>query len=145
MVVHNDTRVLQARETLAWMSRAVAHEATELERIAQASIENETILRAKIKQARDVIDQANTLVYKLDSNEKKIDEIVCAEHVVHNQLYELVAEICAIDDTVYVLSKALDKGRISLDTFLKHSRSLGREQFMKRALVHKISTKLELI
>lgn len=146
MVAHNDTRVLQARETLAWMSRAVAHETTELERIAQASIENETILRAKIQQAKDVVmHQARDLETKLDTNPKKIDEIVCAENVVHNQLYELVAEICAIDDTVYVLSKALDMGRISLDTFLKHSRSLGREQFMKRALVHKISTKLELL
>lgn len=35
------------------------------------------------------------------------------------RLYDLVTEDMAIEDTIYVLGKALDKERISLDVFLK--------------------------
>ena len=37
------------------------------------------------------------------------------------RLYDLVTEDMAIEDTIYVLGKALDKERISLDVFLKVS------------------------
>jgi hypothetical protein len=35
------------------------------------------------------------------------------------RLYDLVTEDMAIEDTIYVLGKALDKERICLDVFLK--------------------------
>lgn len=35
------------------------------------------------------------------------------------RLYDLVTEDMAIEDTIYVLGKALDRERISLDVFLK--------------------------
>lgn len=138
MVAHNDIRLLQTRETLLWMERAVANEMAELDRITTASQENEFILTEKIAQAKAVIQDSQT------REEPKIDDVVCAETVVYNQLYDLVTETYAIDDTLYILSKALDKGRISLDTFLKRTRILAREQFMNRALVEKISTQLGL-
>ncbi|VVT46738.1 uncharacterized protein SAPINGB_P001362 [Magnusiomyces paraingens] len=138
MVAHNDIRLLQTRETLLWMERAVNNELTDLDRITAASQENEAILTQKISQAKAVIEDAKS------REEPKIDEVVCAETVVYNQLYDLVSESYAIDDTLYVLSKALDKGRISLESFLRHTRILSREQFMKRALVDKISTQLGL-
>lgn len=36
-----------------------------------------------------------------------------------SRLYDLVTEDMAIEDTIYVLGKALDRERISLDVFLK--------------------------
>ena len=61
-----------------------------------------------------------------------------------------MAEDLAIDDTIEILSKALDYERISLDAFLKVSlpsigesngqetRKLAREQFLVKALIQKI-------
>lgn len=74
----------------------------------------------------------------------------------------MVAEDNAIEDTIYHMTRALDNERIDLDRFLKVSlgqstldkpcalqrgrscadvkaiRMLGREQYMKRALIERI-------
>ncbi|EJU05683.1 UEV-domain-containing protein [Dacryopinax primogenitus] len=70
--------------------------------------------------------------------EPGVDEIVCADTIVGNQLIDLVAEDNAIEDTIYHLHRALNSGRIDLDKFIKTTRALAEEQFMKRALVEKI-------
>lgn len=67
------------------------------------------------------------------------DSLVLATSIVGNQLVELVAEDNAIEDTLYQLGRALNAERIGLDMFLKQTRMLAREQFMKRALANKIS------
>ncbi|KAI5123292.1 hypothetical protein M0805_009313 [Coniferiporia weirii] len=70
--------------------------------------------------------------------EVAIDEMVCASSIVGNQLINLVAEDNAIEDTMYHLHRALNSGRIDLERFLRTTRVLAEEQFMKRALVEKI-------
>ncbi|KAH8117469.1 UEV-domain-containing protein [Phellopilus nigrolimitatus] len=67
-----------------------------------------------------------------------VDEMVCASSIVGNQLINLVAEDNAIEDTMYHLHRALNSGRIDLERFLRTTRVLAEEQFMKRALVEKI-------
>lgn len=67
------------------------------------------------------------------------DTMVMATSIVGNQLIDLVAEDNAIGDTLYQLGRALNAERIDFDRFLKQTRMLAREQFMKRALAHKIS------
>ncbi|KAK9375725.1 UEV domain-containing protein [Lipomyces chichibuensis] len=124
------------RNTLDMLRRTeanLASEQSELTRVSEASARNKTILKDKIRQAEEAIIEAS------QRGEVNVDEIVCAEAVVFNQLYELTADDLAIEDTIYVLGKALDRERISLDDFLKHVRTLAREQFMKRALVRKIA------
>ncbi|KAI8875593.1 UEV-domain-containing protein [Backusella circina FSU 941] len=68
-----------------------------------------------------------------------VDEALCGTSVVANQLFELVADDNAISDTMYFLAKALNSERIDLAVFMKCTRILAREQFMKRALVKKIT------
>lgn len=138
MINENDVRLAQNGESLSWMENTVNIEISELERLIVASKENESILATKIEQAKNVIEDANS---RPDPN---IDEVVCAENVVYNQLYDLVTDDYAIEDTIYILSKALENDRITLDTFLKHIRTLAREQFMKKALVEKIKSQLNL-
>ncbi|KAK9329930.1 UEV domain-containing protein [Lipomyces starkeyi] len=124
------------RNTLDMLRRTetnLASEQSELTRVSEACARNKTILKDKIRQAEEAIIEAS------QRGEVNVDEIVCAEAVVFNQLYELTADDLAIEDTIYVLGKALDRERISLDDFLKHARTLAREQFMKRALVRKIA------
>ena len=67
------------------------------------------------------------------------DSMVLATSIVGNQLVDLVAEDNAIEDTLYHLGRALNAERIDLEKFLKQTRMLAREQFMKRALAMKIS------
>lgn len=71
--------------------------------------------------------------------EPDADSMVLATSIVGNQLVDLVAEDNAIEDTLYHLGRALNAERLDLERFLKQTRLLAREQFMKRALAMKIS------
>ena len=93
-----------------------------------------------------------------------VDELVCGESVVHNQLIELVAEDLALEDTIYQLGKALSGESVNLDLekFLKvchllllqslslstdvlsiqRIRGLAMKQFEKRSLINQITTAL---
>ncbi|KAI0302259.1 UEV domain-containing protein [Russula brevipes] len=92
-----------------------------------------------------------------------VDELVCSTSIVHNQyvslfefshtypnvtlthrLVDLVAEDSAIEDTIYHLHRALNAGRIDLDRFLRTTRVLAEEQFMKRALIERIHRSLPM-
>ncbi|KAF9324936.1 hypothetical protein BG006_000097 [Podila minutissima] len=74
--------------------------------------------------------------------EEPVDEIICGSSVVHNQLFELVAEEIAIEDTIYYLGKALSQDKVELKAYMKHLRNLSREQFMKKALIKKVKAQL---
>ena len=67
-----------------------------------------------------------------------IDEVLVAPTVVGKQLYDLVAEESGIEQAIYALQSALVKGVIGVDTWSRHTRSLAREAFLKRALVRKV-------
>ena len=80
------------------------------------------------------------------------------------RLINLVAEDNAIEDTIYHLHRALNAGKLDLDKFLKvqhpgypipvpfsltivaaqTTRQLAEEQFMKRALIEKITSQLPM-
>ncbi|TFK92396.1 UEV-domain-containing protein [Polyporus arcularius HHB13444] len=68
----------------------------------------------------------------------EVDEMICSTTIVYNQLINLVAEDNAIEDTIYHLHRALNTGRFDLERFLRVTRVLAEEQFMKRALIEKI-------
>jgi ESCRT-I complex subunit TSG101 len=67
-----------------------------------------------------------------------IDELLVAPTVVSNQLYTLVAEERALGDAIFMLGRAVERGRISPAVFSKTTRSLAREWYLKKALVKKI-------
>jgi hypothetical protein len=60
------------------------------------------------------------------------------------RLINLVAEDNAIEDTIYHLHRALNTGRIDLERFLRTTRVLAEEQFMKRALIEKIQVAIPM-
>ncbi|KAI0321637.1 UEV domain-containing protein [Amylostereum chailletii] len=97
------------------------------------------VCRAVAARMRDTVHAADRNLADLKrKGDPPVDELVCAPSIVHNQLVDLVAEDNAIEDTVYHLHRALNAGRIDLDRFLRTTRVLAEEQFMKRALVEKI-------
>ncbi|KAF9971100.1 hypothetical protein BGZ73_006004 [Actinomortierella ambigua] len=115
----------------------------------KTEIQNLKDLEAKIQHnistLRRVIDQLTAKIEQIQSwPEEPIDEIICGSSLVHNQLFELVAEENAIEDTIYALDKALIQDKIELSAYMKHVRNLSREQFMKRALIKKVKNQLGL-
>ncbi|EPE08120.1 escrt-i component [Ophiostoma piceae UAMH 11346] len=67
-----------------------------------------------------------------------IDELLVGPTVVANQLYELVAEERALADAVFMLGRAVERGRVTPVVFAKMTRSLAREWYLKKALVRKV-------
>ncbi|KAK0733052.1 UEV domain-containing protein [Lasiosphaeria miniovina] len=70
--------------------------------------------------------------------EANIDELLVPPTVVGNQLYEVVAEERSPADAIFVLGRAVERGRIAPATFAKTTRSLAREWYLKKALERKI-------
>jgi ESCRT-I complex subunit TSG101 len=66
-----------------------------------------------------------------------VDELLVAPTVVANQLYELVSEERSLGDTLFVLGRAVERGRIEASVFAKMTRSLAREWYLKKALAKK--------
>ncbi|KDQ18507.1 hypothetical protein BOTBODRAFT_513293 [Botryobasidium botryosum FD-172 SS1] len=90
---------------------------------------------------RSVVGAAEGRVEELRrKGDPDVDELVCSTTIVYNQLINLVAEDNAIEDTIYHLHRALNAGRIDLDRFIRTTRVLAEEQFMKRALIEKITS-----
>jgi len=70
--------------------------------------------------------------------EMNIDQLTEPEDEIKKQLFHLEAEDLTIDDTLYFLDRALQRGTIDLVTYLKNVRNLSSDQFFKRALIRKI-------
>ncbi|KAJ1569886.1 hypothetical protein HK096_011063 [Nowakowskiella sp. JEL0078] len=99
-------------------------------------INNIEILQSK---NRELVESIESIKSQPDAN---VDEAITGGTVLNNQLLDVVAEDHAIDDTIQMLFEALDKHDTELAIFLKHVRSLAREQFMKRALIKKIQSQI---
>ncbi|KAH7419848.1 UEV domain-containing protein [Cadophora sp. MPI-SDFR-AT-0126] len=93
---------------------------------------NANNLHTALHDADAVIDQSQ---HRTAPN---VDELLVAPTVVGNQLYELVSEERSLGDALFVLGRAVERGRISPAVFAKMTRTLAREWYLKKALVKKI-------
>lgn len=75
------------------------------------------------------------------------EDLVAPQGPIAQQIFDLLAEELAVQDTIYALSKLFNEGRagINLATYLKQVRELAREQFLAKALHAKIRRKFPLI
>lgn len=85
-----------------------------------------------------VVGEAERRLAVAKAKEVGVDEMVCGAGILWNQLITLVAEDMAIEDTIYHLHRALAAGRMGVGEWMRTTRVLAEEQFMKRALVEKI-------
>ncbi|KAK4693940.1 hypothetical protein P7C71_g3549, partial [Lecanoromycetidae sp. Uapishka_2] len=108
----------------------------ELEKLLSS---NEAILHQAMRDADKVLDDAKR------RKVPNVDEVLVAPTFVAGQLYASVAEAKAIEESRAVLGKALDKGRIGPGVWAKQTRSLAREEFLKKALIKKISRGMGLV
>lgn len=141
-------------------------EKTELEALSELCDRDRDILNERIVAAERVIDQAK------NGGLPSAKELVVPSCVLHQQLYDVVTEDAAIEDTLYALGRRMEwegsrdadeeevRGRveavmkvcslwpeilqISELIMIQHIRSLAREQWLKRALAMKIAEQLGL-
>ncbi|KAI1304614.1 Tumor susceptibility -like protein [Halotydeus destructor] len=110
-------------------------------------MENEMIELADTKEKLTEKDnQLKELLSKHESQETQvdIDEAFGPSEPLYKQLVNAFAEENAIQDAIYLLSEALQKGVIDLELFLKNVRELSRKQFMLKALMQTCRTKAGL-
>lgn len=110
----------------------------ELQQLDAALATNEQVLKGAMFEADRAME---------DARQRKVpdvDELLVAPTLVGGQLYTLAAEEQGISDAIFVLGRALDKGRVSTEVFVKQTRSLAREQFLKKCLIKKIATGMAL-
>ncbi|OSS51841.1 hypothetical protein B5807_03098 [Epicoccum nigrum] len=110
----------------------------ELQQLDAVLASNEHILKGAMVEADRAMDDARR------RQAPDVDDVLVAPTVVGQQLYTLAAEERGIADALFVLGRALDKGRITADVFVKQTRSLAREQFLKKALIKKIAKGMAL-
>ena len=92
---------------------------------------NEAILRKAMHDADNCIKNVKHRTVP------GVDEVLVAPTVVGEQLYKLVAEERACVDVRGMLGRALDKGRIGSEDWVKRARGLGREEFLNRVTIKK--------
>ncbi|KAI1336490.1 UEV domain-containing protein [Xylariaceae sp. FL0016] len=100
---------------------------------------NTAILQSSLQEADGVVANAR------HQKPPAIDDLLVAPTVVGNQLYDVVAEERALGDAIFVLGRAVERGRISPAVFAKTTRGLAREWYLKKALVKKIGQGMGLV
>ncbi|KAI4235875.1 MAG: hypothetical protein L6R40_006339 [Gallowayella cf. fulva] len=110
----------------------VNHEISQLNELQTLLDSNEKILRQAMLDADQVLEEAKR------RDVPAVEEVLVAPTVVAGQLYENVVEERVLEECRSVIGRALDKGRIGGDVWAKQTRSLAREEFLKKALIKKI-------
>ncbi|KAG6059867.1 hypothetical protein E4U32_003778 [Claviceps aff. humidiphila group G2b] len=131
---------LQAQQNAMQHAMAgIQSESSQLTQLSSLLASNTQILHDALRKADDVIESSRS------HPSPDIDELLVAPTVVANQLYTLVAEERALGDVIFILGRAVERGRISPAVFAKTTRSLGREWYLKKALVRKIGKGMGMI
>lgn len=130
---------LQAQQSAMRAAQArLESELQQLDHLDKTLTSNEQILHRSIQDCDKTIQQAK------QKKQPPIDEVLVAPTMVANQLWTLCAEEAACREAMYILQKAVDKGRIGGADFARQMRGLGRECFLKMALARKCASGMGL-
>ncbi|THY55404.1 UEV-domain-containing protein [Aureobasidium pullulans] len=99
---------------------------------------NEHILHQALSSCDRVIAESKS------TPQPPIDDVLVAPTVAATQLWNLQADEAAIREALWCLQRAVGAGRVSSETFIKMTRSLARELFLKMALSRKLARGLGL-
>jgi ESCRT-I complex subunit TSG101 len=110
-----------------------------LESLSALLTSNTSILHTSLHEADAVIKSSQGRA------PPGVDEILVAPTVVGNQLYELVCEERSLGDALFVLSRAVERGRVGATVFAKATRGLAREWYLKKALAKRIGKGMGLV
>ncbi|KAI1770646.1 UEV-domain-containing protein [Hypoxylon cercidicola] len=102
---------------------------------------NTQILQASLQEADRVVGGARARARE----PPPVDDLLVAPTVAANQLYDVAAEERALGDAIFVLGRAVERGRVAPAVFARTTRSLAREWYLKKALVRKIGRGMGLV
>jgi ESCRT-I complex subunit TSG101 len=127
------TPLLAQQSALRNAQSVLQSELDQLQQLDSILDTNEHVLGQAMHEAEQVMRDA------AGRRRPEVDEILVCPTVVGSQLYNLVADQKSCEEARLMLIRGLDRGRISLDVFVKQTRSLAREEFLKKALLKKIA------
>lgn len=95
------------------------------------------------EQLQVILTNTDVLENWLRINDKpdrkvEVDDVFEPSDGLSKQMLDCTSADLAVEDILYSLDKAVQEGSISVDIYLKHVRSLAREQFFHRAISTKI-------
>jgi ESCRT-I complex subunit TSG101 len=99
---------------------------------------NERILHQALSDCDRVITDSKS------TPQPPIDDVLVAPTVASTQLWNLQADEAAIREALWCLQRAVGAGRVGSEVFIKMTRSLARELFLKMALSKKVAKGLGL-
>lgn len=99
---------------------------------------NESILHQSLRDCDNVINASKS------TPAPNIDEVLVAPTIAAQQLWNLCADEAAIKEALWCLQRAVDAGRVGGTDFVKLTRGLAREAFLKKALSRKVASGLGL-
>ncbi|KAI4725567.1 UEV-domain-containing protein [Aureobasidium sp. EXF-10728] len=99
---------------------------------------NERILHQALSDCDRVIADSKS------TPQPPIDDVLVAPTVASTQLWNLQADEAAIREALWCLQRAVGAGRVGSEVFIKMTRSLARELFLKMALSKKLARGLGL-
>ncbi|KAG9595222.1 UEV-domain-containing protein, partial [Aureobasidium melanogenum] len=99
---------------------------------------NERILHQALSDCDHVIADSKS------TPQPPIDDVLVAPTVASTQLWNLQADEAAIREALWCLQRAVGAGRVGSEVFIKMTRSLARELFLKMALSKKLAKGLGL-
>ena len=94
-------------------------------------------------QLQLILTNTDVLETWIEENKKSnmefdIDDVFEPCDALSKQLLECTCADLALEDIFYALDRAMQEGTIPVDAYLKHVRSLAREQFFHKAMAEKV-------
>ncbi|KAM3160017.1 hypothetical protein ACU8KH_06123 [Lachancea thermotolerans] len=131
------TRMYAVQNATAQFKHISDHEAAALKQFSQTLCSRRQALRENLDQVDLQLQKAQQYIqdYGPDTD---LRSILAPEPAGVQQLRSLVAKDHAITDAIHALNRMLGQNSITLDIFIKKTRSLGRDQFLARVHINKI-------
>ncbi|KAF4555007.1 UEV domain-containing protein [Elsinoe fawcettii] len=126
------------RHALLSAHATMQSEIAQLQNLDRTLTNNERILHQSIRDCNALIESSRKMP------QPNIDEVLVAPTVAAQQLWNLCAEEAAIREALWCLQRAVGAGRVGGAEFVRSTRALAREAFLKMALARKVARGLGL-
>lgn len=134
-----DARLNKINTSIDQFHATLKYETDKLNFIKSQLSQNKNTLMDRMKELDRLESNWNEKYCKIeDMNVSSPPPLQITETLGLNQLYDLIAQDMALDDTIAILSELLNKNKLTLDVFIRKTRELAKEQFMIRLHIEKI-------
>lgn len=137
-----ETRKAAIRHAIKQFEMTLDYERATLQRSSEALQQ----IRASLGREVDAIQRQTEQIEEYErthGDNPDPSAIISTENAVVGQLYRLVARDYALSEAINTLSRLFSNDVVKLDTFVKKTRGLAREQFLTRLHMQRAIAKLE--